>query len=166
MNKSVLFFLFIFCVTVSYAQKITMKDIRNDFNKGVKDEALCESYFEWLDKNAKTDTEKGYKAAFQMFMAKHTGNPIKKMSYFKGGKKLLEEQIKFNPNNVELRFIRLCIQYHSPSFLGYRDDIQVDKNFMIDNLYKINDVEIKQLLFKYLRGADIYNEKELAMLSR
>jgi len=147
-------------------QDLDLNMIRKDFNKGVKDEDLCKKHYEALNNNAKTDLERGYKAAFQMFMAKHTGNPIKKMSYFKGGKSLLDTQIKSSPANVELRFIRLCIQFYTPGYLGYRSNINEDKEFLLYNLYKLPDEETKVLLFKYLKGANIYTDQELAMLVR
>lgn len=166
MKKILICFVLLSFNTLVNGQSLDLDDIRKDFNKGVKDENLCKKHYESLKKNAKTEVEKGYEAAFQMFMAKHTGNPIKKMSYFNGGKGLLETQIKKAPNDVELRFIRLCIQYYIPGYLGYRGNIKEDKDFMVNNLYKLNDEETKDLLFKYLKGADMYSEQELALLGR
>lgn len=153
-------------ITVVCAQDIDLNEIRRDFNKGVKDEDLCEKYYSDLKQNAKTETEKGYEAAFQMFMAKHTGNPIRKMKYFNGGKGLLEKQIHANSNNIELRFIRLCIQYHLPNYLGYRDNIKEDKDFMMNNLYRLQDEKARIILYDHLKGANMYTEKELVLLGR
>ncbi|MFZ4861867.1 hypothetical protein ACL9RF_06745 [Sphingobacterium sp. Mn56C] len=148
------------------AQQLNLTDIRRDFNKGVKDEKLCKQYYTILKEEAKTTLEKGYEGAFQMFMAKHTGNPIKKMSFFNGGKKVLESQIKADPNNAELRFIRLCIQAHIPSYLGYKEEIPKDKDFLVKNLYKIEDGKTKTLLYNYLKGANIFSADELSLLGR
>lgn len=153
-------------VAVVNGQHLNLNDVRKDFNKGVKDQDLCEKHLEALEKNAKSTIEKGYEAAFHMFMAKHTGNPIKKMSYFNGGKKMLEKQIKIDPNNIELRFIRLCIQYYIPTYLGYRDNIEQDKDFLVGNLYKLNDEKTKDVLYNYLKGAKMYTDQELVQLGR
>lgn len=153
-------------VAVVNGQHLNLNDVRKDFNKGVKDQDLCEKHLEALEKNAKSTVEKGYEAAFHMFMAKHTGNPIKKMSYFNGGKKMLEKQIKIDPNNIELRFIRLCIQYYIPTYLGYRDNIEQDKDFLVGNLYKLNDEKTKDVLYNYLKGAKMYTDQELVQLGR
>ncbi|MFD2556381.1 hypothetical protein [Sphingobacterium tabacisoli] len=153
-------------VLLAQGQHLNLDEVRKDFNKGVKNQELCERHLETLEKHAKSPLEKGYEAAFHMFMAKHTGNPLKKMSYFNGGKKMLEKQIKMEPNNVELRFIRLCIQYYIPTYLGYRDNIEQDKDFLVGNLYKLNDRETKGLLFSYLKGAKMYTEQELIQLGR
>lgn len=158
--------LFVFAISVVFAQNINLHEIRKDFNKGVKDEQLCKKYLNLLQANAKTPLEKGYEAAFHMFMAKHTSNPFKKMSYFNGGKKLLEKQIKLEPNNSELRFIRLCIQYYTPDFLGYKHNIEEDKNFLVENLHKLSDEKAKDIIYKYLKGANMYSEQELSLLAR
>lgn len=165
--KRILLCIGIICFgTLVNAQQLDLNDVRKDFNKGVKDQELCERHLETLEKYAQTSVEKGYEAAFHMFMAKHTGNPLKKMSYFNGGRKLLEKQIKIDPNNIELRFIRLCIQYYIPTYLGYRDNIEQDKEFLVTNLYKLNDERTKDMLFNYLKGAKMYTDQELVQLGR
>lgn len=158
--------LFVLVTYVGFAQTLNLHDIRKDFNKGVQDEKLCKKYLSVLQENAKSPLEKGYEAAFHMFMAKHTSNPFKKMSYFNGGKKLLEKQIKSDPNNTELRFIRLCIQYYIPDYLGYKSNIEEDKNFLVANLHKLSDERTKDIIYKYLKGANMYNEQELSLLAR
>lgn len=166
MKKFLFCILLLYLVQTGHAQGLNLNNVRKDFNKGVKNQELCEMHLETLEKYAKNSVEKGYEAAFHMFMAKHTGNPIKKMSYFNGGKKMLEKQIKIDPNNVELRFIRLCIQYYIPTYLGYRDNIEQDKDFLVSNLYKLNDEKTKDMLFDYLKGAKMYTDEELAQLGR
>lgn len=159
-------FVFIFTLITLQAQTISLSDIRRDFNKGVKDEAICKKHLQVLQAKAKTPLEKGYEAAYNMFMAKHASNPFKKMGYFRDGKKLLESQIKIEPNNVELRFIRLCIQYHIPDFLGYKGNIEEDKDFLVANLYKLPDEKTKDVIYNYLKGANMYNAEQLSLLGR
>ncbi|MBE8714901.1 hypothetical protein [Sphingobacterium hungaricum] len=161
-------FLFINCVSTYFvaAQSLDLKAIRQDFNQGHKNENLCKKHLSSLEKNAKSPVEKGYAAAYHMFMARHTANPIKKMSYFKNGKNMLEKQIDANPNDVELRFIRLCIQYYIPDYLGYNSDVSNDKKFVMNNLYKLKDESTKDLIYNYLKGAKMYSTDELALLGR
>jgi hypothetical protein len=37
---------------------------------------------------------------------------------------------------------------------------------MINNLYKLQDKEAKQLIYQYLAGAKMYSDEELALLRR
>lgn len=153
-------------ITIGKSQTINLDDIRSDFKKGVKDAQLCRTHLENLEKNATSTVEKGYEAAYLMFMAKHSNNPFKKMRYFNRGKKLLEKQIAADQNNTELRFIRLCIQYYTPDYLGYKNDIEKDKDFVMNHLHKMQDKDTKALLYKYLAGAKMYTNDELALLAR
>ncbi|MCL7987193.1 hypothetical protein M8998_04470 [Sphingobacterium sp. lm-10] len=165
MRISILCFLLL-QVCLCHAQKVDLNGVRKNFNQGVKNKELCERYHDQLQEGARTPIEKGYKAAFHMFMAKHTSNPIKKMSYFKNAKNMLEDVIEANPQEVELRFIRLCIQYYSPKYLGYHSDVEKDKTFVMNNLHKMSDKQAKQLIFNYLDGANMYTDSELALLGR
>lgn len=149
-----------------FAQSIDMDKIRKDFSKGHKDKDLCATHLKDLEKHADTPIERGYEAAYHMFMAKHAGNPFKKMSYFKDGKSMLEKEIASSPQNIELRFIRLCIQYYVPKYLNYSSNVEEDKKYLMNNLYKISDREVKDLIYQYLKGAKMYTENELALLGR
>lgn len=161
------FFMFqIVCITTLFGQGLKIADIRKDFKVGHKDEETCKKHLEALEKYADSPVERGYEAAYHMFMAKHSGNPFKKMGYFKNGKNMLEKEIASNPSNVELRYIRLCIQYYIPSYLGYKGHIDEDKVFLRDNLYKLNDKNTKDLLYNYLKGAKMYTNEELGLLGR
>ena len=149
-----------------YGQELKISDIRRDFKVGHKDETTCKKHLEALEKHADSPIERGYEAAYHMFMAKHTSNPLKKMGYFKSGKNMLEKEIANNPENVELRYIRLCIQYYTPSFLGYKGHINEDKLYLRDNLYKLSDKHTKELLFQYLKGANMFSSADLNLLGR
>lgn len=162
----ILLFQLMATTTVLFAQELSLSEIRRDFKVGHQEEETCKRHLETLEEYANDPIERGYEAAYHMFMAKHTGNPLKKMAYFRNGRKMLEKEIADNPNNVELRYIRLCIQYYIPSYLGYKDNIEEDKDFLVDNLYKLRDEETKQLIYTYLEGAKMYSEKELALLGR
>ena len=162
----IVLFQLIVTTTMLFGQKLSLSEIRKDFKVGHKEEETCKSHLEALEKYADDPVERGYEAAYHMFMAKHTGNPFKKMGYFRNGRKMLEKEIAAHPNNIELRYIRLCIQYYIPSYLGYKDDIEEDKEFLVQNLYKLEDEETKQLIYIYLEGAKMYSEKELTLLAR
>ena len=68
-----------------------------------------------------------YNAAAKMTMANHTIWPTSKLSYFKSGKRKLEEAVKNYPDNIEIRYIRYAVQNGSPEFLGYRENMKEDR---------------------------------------
>ena len=70
-------------------------------------------------------------------MGKSCFSPISKWNTFKKGKGNIEQAIKIEPDNVELRFIRLSIQKNIPSFLGYKSNIDEDIEFIKKNRNQI-----------------------------
>lgn len=165
MHRISLLILFLSLIEVK-AQGLDMKDIRIEFKYGVKDEDVCLENLKLLRKYANSSVEKGYLAAYQIFMAKHTFNPLKKMSHFNKGKDDLEQLIANEPDDVELRYIRLCIQFYSPKILGYQSNIEEDKLYVMNNLYKLKDMDTRRLIYDYLEGAKMYTDEQLTILGR
>lgn len=92
----------------------------------------------------------GYKASATMMMAKFAFNPFSKLSYFKKGKKMLETAIESRPENIELRFLRFAIQTNVPAFLGYDDQVEADKAFLLARAPGLTDVALKKIIVDYL----------------
>jgi hypothetical protein len=93
----------------------------------------------------------GFLAVGQFFMAKHVFNPFKKMSYFNEGKLNLENAVKSDPKNVEIRLMRLITQEKAPKFLGYSDNISADRNFLIKEYLHSTDADLKMYIKNYLK---------------
>ncbi|WP_312190775.1 hypothetical protein [Sphingobacterium sp.] len=155
-TRMVFIILFFTLSKVGFGQQLNIDKIRREYAEAVKNDDLCEHNLDLLNESAKSTTEKVYLAAYEILLAKHVGNPFKKMGQFKDGKKHLEELIKENPNHIEARFIRWSVQVHAPSFLGYNSNIIEDKNFLVKNLYKLPNEEAKSIIYNYLKGANPY----------
>jgi hypothetical protein len=92
----------------------------------------------------------GYRGAAKMILAKHAGNPFKKLNLFNDGKNILESAIASDTANVELRYLRLTIQSNIPKFLGYNSMIDADKIFLSREVERLSDNELKTKIEKYL----------------
>ena len=100
------------------------------FERASNNEMSCDSLLNFC-MNEMTIKEKGYLGAAFMVKAKYIRFPFQKWKFFKKGKKKLEEAISKEPNFVELRWLRYCIQYSIPSFLNYNNNQLEDKDFII-----------------------------------
>jgi hypothetical protein len=116
-----------------------------------KSEEKAKKLIELTEKFTKNATMKGYCGAGKIAMAKHYSNPFSKLKTFNKGKELLESAIHTEPENSELRFLRLGIQKNVPTFLGYNKNIEQDKKFLINNLASIKDEEMKTIIETYLK---------------
>lgn len=93
----------------------------------------------------------GFLAVGNFFMAKHVFNPLKKMSYFKEGKNALEYAVKSDPQNIELRVMRLMSQENMPKILGYNQNIAEDRQFLKKEYLKTDDEDLKSHVKDYLK---------------
>lgn len=157
--KKVFFVCLLFWATNAFAKTPAISEVRALYEKSVTDESACNKLIEILSPYNENNNLllAGYKASAIMMMAKHVINPFSKMSYFKKGKKILENSIKADEENVELRFLRFNAQTHMPSFLGYNNDIRSDKIFLETSFQKINDENLKAFLMPYLKNSDYIN---------
>ena len=101
-----------------------------------------------------------------MMQAKYGFNPISKLRRFKKGKTLIEEAVKKQPDNLEIRFLRLAIQTNLPAFLNYSDNIIEDEKYLLANIQTIKNKNLKQDILKYLlasKHCSAEEKKELAI---
>ena len=150
MKKLVLVFL-LFC---SFVNAQSLVELRGYLQKGENSEEVSKTLIS-KSKNAYDTTKKPIYMAFyavgNFFMAKHASNPLNKYSYFNKGKKLLEDAIKKEPNNIETRLTRLISQEKTPSFLGYNKNIEADRNFIIKNYKNSDDENLVKFIKNYLK---------------
>jgi hypothetical protein len=94
-----------------------------------------------------------YHAGALMAMANHVFWPGTKLSYFDQGKAKLEKAVNFALKNVEVRFIRYCIQKEVPAMLGYYGNVNADKQFILANINTTNwSSEYKQEVKDFLNN--------------
>ena len=142
------------------AQVLDSDKIRLQYPKAVSDKEICKAMISELEKSEVKETELAYLGAFQAIWANHTINPISKLSSFKKGKKNIEKAIKQNPNQVEIRFIRLSIQYNIPKMLGYYSDIATDKDFVLKKFKNIENPNLKKLIRDFFEESDLLTKDE------
>ncbi|SDL82634.1 hypothetical protein [Pedobacter antarcticus] len=102
----------------------------------------------------------GYKGAAEMMQAKYGFNPFSKYKSFKRGKLLLEEAVKKDDKDIEVRFLRFTIQTNLPQFLGYDKQVNQDKKFLLSHLNTVRDNKLKQNIVAYLTTSRHCSEQE------
>jgi hypothetical protein len=91
-----------------------------------------------------------YKGMANMIQAHHSFNPYHKLSYFNKGKALVEKAILIDPQDVEIRFLRFCVQTNAPFFLRYNSDILPDKAIILKGWGAITDLYLKEKIKSYM----------------
>jgi len=85
-------------------------------------------------------------------ISKFSKNIVKKFKYFEEGKKIIEQSIKNDPNNIEIVFLRYLNQINSPWFLNYNQNLSEDRDFLNKNLNFISDPYFKNVIQKILKN--------------
>lgn len=122
-----------------------LDEVRANYNKFVSNKELCEKMILELTKTKNNSaTHLAYLGGLQAIWANHVFNPISKLNTFKEGKKNIEQAINKEPENAELRFIRLSIQKNTPFFLRYKSNILDDTEFIKKNRHQIRSAILQE----------------------
>ncbi len=107
----------------------------------------------------------GYKAMSSFLMSIHETENSEKVKYFNEGKYLLEFSINLEPQNAELRLIRLLAQRTLSNDMNYDSDMEDDQNFLRNfcnkKLRSSFDKELQSLIMKF-KTDESFNRNQLA----
>ncbi|GEQ85242.1 hypothetical protein ULMS_07500 [Patiriisocius marinistellae] len=155
-------YLLILClliVTSVSAQNVV--EVRKAYTSIENDKGAIESLYGQLEHIFEDKfTLSAYKGAVMTMLAKYEKGGKQKKAYFKNGVGLIENAIKAEPNNIELRTIRLSIQENAPKFLKYHSSIVEDKTFIIDNFKKTKSKEVCAFVKDYAMQSSSFTEED------
>lgn len=110
----------IFFILLIFSFLLKAQDVhyyRNSINKAEHSKKDADAFL----KKVSTDYQKTKLPIYQalsgvgnFFLAKHSYNPFNKISYFIKGKNMLDDSIKKDPNNLEMRLLRFISQKKIP----------------------------------------------------
>lgn len=147
-----------------FFQSADIEALRNSYAKASQSNANTQSFINLAEKQSSSDAvTKGYKAAAQIMEAKITTEKGKRKSFVKSGATNLESIIKSNPNNAELRLIRLSVQENLPKIVGYRGSLKDDKTFLINNYTKQN-AGLKSYIKRFASQSKTFTPADRALL--
>jgi len=82
-----------------------------------------------------------------------------KLKAFKAGRLRLEAAITRENDNAELRFLRLMIQENAPGILGYNDDLEKDKSFILTHFNSIPETT-RQVIRDYSKQSKTLSQSD------
>lgn len=145
----------------SFQENPNLEELRILYERAPQEEVATERLIELVNSgDSQNPLFLGYKGVGTMIMAKHTGNPFKKLSYFKKGKAILEEAIELESSNYELRFLRFSAQTQMPSFLGYNESIENDKSFLLSAFPGLEQGAFRDMVKSFLLQSDTLENLE------
>lgn len=137
--------------------------IRKNYVQASKSKQHAETFYNLVNKERETSVIKAYKGAAIALKAKFTSDKKQRKNWFVKGVTKLENAIKEDANNTEIRLIRLSIQENTPKILKYKSNITEDKSFIISNFDKQNK-SLKEYIRLYVKQSKVFNETEKAQI--
>jgi hypothetical protein len=148
-------------IWINFAAVPDLASIRKMYTDVPKSEANAKDFVEKLSGVSNNDDKimVAYKAASILLDSKYEKKIGEKISRFKEGAKLLESTIASEPNNIEIRMIRLSIQENVPGITGYKKNIKEDKKYLTAH-YAEQSGLLKQYLKDFVLQSKSFSEKE------
>ena len=150
MKKLIILFFIIYSNNI-FSQNIS--EIRALYFNTNKNISKCNSLKTLLNSiDNKNNIINAYIGANALLYSQYSDNSFKKYSYFKQGKKMIEDAVKSDPDNLEIKFLRYINQINAPWFLNYKCNIKDDLKFINSNLDLISDESLKKIIVETLKA--------------
>ena len=144
----------------------SLDEVRSEFHSAVLNPDNTENFHDFMLKieNPST-TVQAYQAVSEALLAQSAWNPFKKLSQVMKYDKLMSTIIKEDPKNVEIRFLRLAIEYNLPSFLMMSSHLEEDVDQIVNNLSSVSKMQVNPMFGKYifyfLKETNLCSQEEL-----
>ena len=147
---------------LSFAQQRDIEEIRVLFYKASNDKKMAKTFLDQLNRvnTVENSTLYGYKGMAHMLLAKYAWNPYKKLEHFYMGKAILEEAIKEDRSNIELRFLRYSVQSNSPFFLINNSELEADKELIKKQWSTLKDKDLRRRIGQFMLASGDCTEAE------
>lgn len=166
MKKLFIIFLIAYLPFQLIANDKDLLKVRNLYYKASADKDDAEIFYDYLLSKPEITGPilSGYKGMSYMIKANFSWNPFNKLSFFNTGKDLLDNAIEKDQSNIELRFLRYCVQTNAPGFLGYSGKIKEDKVLILYGYYLIKDTDLKDRIKNYINSSKYCTDEEKRLL--
>lgn len=169
MRKGLTFIFFILSLHNGFAED-GIDGLRKCFHESILDESKVEVFHKKvMSISMPSAIQTAYQAASFALLAKKVWNPIEKISFINRYGKLIDKAIQADPNNIEIRFLRLSIDYQTPMIIGRKGNVCFDKSLILKLLEPIGkfnvDSSFNRFILYFLKHEHIYSSKELAIVT-
>ena len=86
----------------------------------------------------------------------------------KKANRTINAAVNQSPANIEIRFIRFAVQKNIPPFLGYSENLEEDKNYIIQYIHQFDGAtlnkEMKNYILYFIEEQGGYNQQELELI--
>lgn len=136
-------------------------EIRKLYPGSAKTEESAKAFHDKLESVNQTDANKAlvaYKGASETLLSKFANTLGKKTKHMKAGANLIDAAAAADPDNIEIRMIRLSVQESVPKIVGYKKNMKEDKAFIAANYAKSGD--LKEYIKNFILRSKSFTDAE------
>lgn len=148
--------------------KLNLSEVRLLYKEANSSKENTMALYQKLESVTKNDNKVlvAYKGAVLAMTAKYEKGSKHRIEIFKNGISFVEYAIEVEPQNLEIRFVRLSLQQNSPKFLKYNKHLGEDKKFVLTNYSHIQSSELKNYIKDYILHSNNFTEEEKTVISQ
>ena|SRR5690554_6092307 len=135
-----------------FLSSVNLTEIRNLYSNVSYSKEKQQEFIAYMEKS---DTKKpvfqAYKGASLVLQSKTTTDRKSKKELFVKGVEFIEDAVRKDSENIEIRMIRLSVQENIPKALKYSSNIGEDVIFIRKFIDATKDVELKLYVQQYIQ---------------
>lgn len=149
------------CLLLSFSNTPEITEIRKLYSSVVISESNAKEFASKLANIEKDDNKTlvAYKGASIVILSRYKKEIQEKSKNFKEGAKMVEFAVASDPNNIEIRMIRLSIQEKAPKIVNYNKNKKEDKEFLLDH-YKKQSGNLKAHIKNFMLQSKSFSTAE------
>lgn len=153
-------FTFVFVVFIT----TDLDTIRASYFSGPKTEESAKDFTEIMGNvDSNSAVLKAYQGASFALQAKYGKGIKEKKEFFEQAVSHIEAAVQEEPENVEIRLVRLSVQENSPRIVKYKDNMDEDKALVLEHFEKQSEA-VKKCIRDYVSHSDFFSEEEKAQV--
>ncbi len=157
-------FLFSIVFLIFFAVSQDLSTVRENYINASKSKEKAEEFNDSMaNYTGDNKTMLAYKGASIALKAKFASERKTKKDLFTKGIQILENALKADPNNAEIRLIRLSIQENTPKIINYKGNIQQDKQLILTTFDKQNK-SLKEHLLTFINQSKSFTAQDKELL--
>jgi hypothetical protein len=138
-----------------------ISEIRRAFQYASNNKSNAEAFYELVQSKEHSEefVFSAYDGASDVILSKYLDGNLEKLKYFRQGAEKIESAVEGDSYNTEVRFVRLVIQMNTPDFLDYNENIEEDKDFLLEH-YSECSSDVRKMISEYASMSDSFSLEE------
>lgn len=156
------FLVFLITLLTLNTLSLDIKDVRVAYRDAAHNDDKVTAFNNLVASVTKNDDVAlvAYKGAAITMKAKIGGSIKEKKEFLKEGVSYIEFAIEKAPNDIEPRFVRIGVQENTPRIVGYKDNIDEDKAFILKHYSNIKSTDLKNHIKDYILESKLFSDEE------